>query len=209
MSIGSIGSSAALSSLLQAKGLASDTIDLIEDDLELAQKAGGSQMLATSINGGTVRTALDKQISDDVTSGKLSEEDAAKIGEALDQLEGKTTEAKSGSALAGGAARPAGGGGGGGAGGSSEKTELSRTVTVSGGITTTIITYTDGTTETETSVATEEDIKSSAAKSGKSEDVDKSKSGTDATAKPGAASDPAVQDYLAQIEPGSILEAYA
>lgn len=209
MSIGSIGSSAALSSLLQAKGLASDTIDLIEDDLELAQKAGGSQMLATSINGGTVRTALDKQISDDVTSGKLSEEDAAKIGEALDQLEGKTTEAKSGSALAGGAARPAGGGGGGGAGGSSEKTELSRTVTVSGGITTTIITYTDGTTETETSVATEEDIKSSAAKSGKSEDVDKSKSGTDATAKPGAVSDPAVQDYLAQIEPGSILEAYA
>jgi hypothetical protein len=206
MSIGSIGASAALSSLLQAKGLASDKIDLVEDDLDLAQKASASPTLATSINGGTVRAALDKQISDDVASGKLSEEDAAKIGEALDQLDGKTTEAKSGSAPAGGAGRPAGGGG---AGGTSEKTELSRVVTVSGGITTTIITYTDGTTETETSVATEEDIKSSATKSGKSDDAAKSKSDAEATAKPGATSDPSVQDYLAQIEPGSILEAYA
>lgn len=207
MSIGSIGSSAALSSLLQAKGLASDTIDLVEDDLALAQKASASPTLATSINGGTVRAALDKQISDDVASGKLSKEDAAKIGEALDQLDGKSTEGKSGSAApaAGGAGRPAGGGGG---GGSSEKTELSRVVTVSGGITTTVITYTDGTTETETSVATEEDIKSSAAKSGKGGKSDPAADAKSAQAGE-AMADQTMQDYLSQIEPGSILETYA
>lgn len=227
MTIGSIGSNSALTTSLQAQGLSTNAIKLVETDLQQVQTAGGSS--STSVDGATVRAALDQKISDDVASGKLSQDDADKIGKALDQMDGSatangsaTTASAGGTAGAGhaGGGAPAGGGGG---GGSSEKTELSRTVTVSGGIKTTVITYTDGTTETKTTVDVTD--KDTSAK-GKVEDKDKIEnkgradkngktSGADTDAKAGdkavgdPTADPTTQAYLSQIEPGSLFDAYA
>jgi len=219
MTIGSVNSNSALTSSLQAQGLSTDTIKLVATDLRQVQTAAGST--SSSVDGATVRAALDQKISDDVASGKLSQDDADKIGKALDQMDGTASagaSASSGTAQGGkaGGAPPAGGGGGGG-GGSSEKTELSRTVTVSGGVKTTVITYTDGTTETKTQVdVTDKDSSAKGKVDDKADGKDKTGAASAAkdAKKTGASAyddktDTTAQDYLAKIEPGSLFDAYA
>jgi hypothetical protein len=96
-------------------------------------------------------------------------------------------------AATGGASKAGGGHGGGGGGGddSANKTELSRTVTVSGSVETTVITYTDGTSDTTTGAATSEDQ----ARYG------------DAAAK--ADGDTKAADYLSTIPPGTLVDTEA
>ncbi|MFT3966008.1 MAG: hypothetical protein QM690_09020 [Sphingobium sp.] len=195
MSIGSVGSSNnPLISALRQAGLSSDKIGIVQEDVE--EVVANSIPAGSGVDGLTVRQALDAQIAEDVKSGDLSEEDAAKIAKVLDEMEGKAA-GETAETAGGGEAQGAGGGGpagGGGGGGSTEKTELSRTETVSGGIKTTTITYTDGTTETETSFVSEPDTKSAA--NAAKEDTASNDIRT-------------AQDYLSKIEPGTLFDAYA
>jgi hypothetical protein len=71
---------------------------------------------------------------------------------------------------------------------------MSRTVTISGSTETTIVTYTDGTSETTTSVAS---------------DADKIKYGKPSATDASATGDTAAQDYLSTIEPGSLIDKQA
>jgi hypothetical protein len=189
MTVSAIGSNNPLTSALLAKGLSSDKIKLVEQDLEASVTAATPASGAKPDNA-SVRATLDKRIAADVASGKLSKEDAAAISKVLDeadQASANTDKASGSTAPAGGP--PKGGGGGGGAGGSSEKTELSRTVLITGNIKTTTITYTDGTTETTTGPANgEKSTKDNAATT---------------------SSDSVASNYLAQIEPGSLIDKLA
>ncbi|MET0365316.1 MAG: hypothetical protein ABW169_11760 [Sphingobium sp.] len=193
-SIGSVGASGsnAVVSALQSKGLSQDKIKIVEDDLQEAQ--AGTSTGSQAVDAKAVRAALDSKIADDVASGTLSEEDAATISKALDEMDGTATSgaSASGGAKGAGGARPAGGGGGGG-GGSEEKTELSRTETVSGGVKTTVITYTDGTTETKTTYGATDTSPKAGSSSASASDQDAD----------------AAQNYLSKIEPGTLFDAYA
>jgi hypothetical protein len=186
-------SSTALQTKLVSSGISSAKAELVQSDLDSAIKAAGSGAAAKPAS---VRQALDTQIAADVASGKLSKSDAAAIDKALDKM-GDASIAASGdsetAATGAGGAQAAGGagGGGGGAGGSASKTELSRTVTVSGQIKTTVIAYTDGTSETTTSAANAED------------QTRYGRAGAD------AGEQAKVSDYLASIPPGSLVEAEA
>ncbi|PZU10934.1 hypothetical protein [Sphingomonas sp.] len=178
---------------LESSGLSSAKADLVQSDLNAAvADAGGSGAAKPA----SVREALDKRIAADVASGKLSESDATDIRKTLDKMgdasvtaSADTTSPTTASSTAGQAS--AGKGGGGGGGGEASKTELSRTVTVAGTVKTTIITYTDGTSETTTSTASS---------------ADKSRYGKAAQ----SADRPTTPDtYLASIEPGSLMDTAA
>lgn len=198
-----------LTSKLEAAGLSSDKIDLVEDQLEDVVKTATEQGSGTT-NASAIRSALDAKLEEDVKSGQLSQEDADKITAALDALEGDTaTEDRA----AQNAAACGGGGGGGGAGTSSEKTEVSRTETISGNIKTTTITYDDGTTEEETSAASEAEM---AAASGAAEPEKASGTqGSDqqAAKQQGGSLDDTDQKqlagFLAKFQPGAMFERYA
>ncbi len=192
MAVSAVGSSMSLTSALQNKGLTADKAQLVQK--EVVQSVAASTDLGGMVDGEQVRAKLDKRLSADVKSGKLTEEDAAAVTKLLDETDeievdgadvtvADTGEAK-GSSPAGGA-KGAGPGGGGG-GGSTEKTELSRTVDIVGSIKTTTIKYTDGTSETKSAFTTD--------KSPKDKVADK-----DANAK----------SWLANIEPGSLVDKLA
>jgi hypothetical protein len=190
VSIGSVNSNNALSSALQANGLSADKIALVADDLQQVEQAQGAPV-NTSVDSASVRQALEKKIDEDVKAGKLSQEDATAIKKTLDDMGGasrSTTQASK--AAAGG--KPHGGGGHGGGGGSSQKTILSEVVTVTGALQTTLITYTDDTTDTETQPVTGDSTPSGSSTGGTT-------TGPDQTA----------SDYLSTIDPGSLYTAYA
>ncbi len=235
MTIGLVSTSNPLASSLAMQGLTSSQIELVEADLDEALKnAGVDSGQSTSVDMKSVRAALDAAIADDVKKGNLSQDDAGKIGKALDQMDAAaTTESVEGGASTGGGA-PAGGAGGGGGGGASgsEKTEVSRTVTVSGGVKTTVILYSDGTNDTETSVdlsakdtkaASDSSSETSPSETSPSETSPSETSPSEAGAKSSAAtasaaqsqtgsalpSNISVQDYLSTIPSGSLFSAYA
>lgn len=220
--IGSTGSNNPLALALKAQGLSGDTIKLVEGDLQAVEEstAAPTSKQAPKVDNATVRAALDDKLKADVASGKITQEDADKVNEALDKMDADATNAVSAGGAAAGAAKAGGAGanGGGGGSGESEKTEMSRSVTVSNGIKTTVITYTDGTSETETSVdLSDEDTSKNKVDDGD----DRSKSGDTVKAKPEEKSDPSVsdaygspgkdtvQDYLSKIEPGTLFEIHA
>lgn len=190
-------STTALQTRLVSSGVSTAKAKLVQDDLDSAIKAVGGD---GSTKPASVRAALDQKIAADVASGKLSEEDAATIDKALDRMGDASVAAsgESGSASSQTTAVPAGGGqgggGGAGGGGSASKTELSRIVTVAGAIKTTVITYTDGTSETSTSAASSEDK----ARYGHAAAAE---ADTDPQAKVGA--------FLASVTPGSLMDAEA
>lgn len=164
-------SSDSLLSKLETNGLSASKAQLVESDLSQVEASLGSSTSSSgAIDMQTMRAALDKKIDDDVASGQLSQSDAEAVKKTLDQLDsqtsgasdtstatttGTTTSAQSDSSSA--AQESGGGGGGGGAGGTSGKTEVSETVTITGPLKTTVITYSDGSTATTTTVATETD----------------------------------------------------
>jgi hypothetical protein len=209
MSIGSItsavtsaaSSGSTLASLLQTSGLSADKIKIVEGDLADTRQSLASSMSASvsgTVDSTAFRAAIDAKIADDVASGKLTAKDAEAVGKALDQIEGTASGATPtqwsslGQAAAAGTARPAGGHGGG--GGGDTKTEVSRVETVAGGIMTTVITYSDGSTETQTSVTTEPDTGSTNATSG---------------TKTGKSDEQKAQDYLASLQPGTLFNVMA
>ena len=196
MPISAISSNAVLTSALKADGLSADKIKTVETDLQQVEKASGASG-AAGVNGAGVRAALEKKIDDDVKSGKLSKEDATAISKALDDMDGSAAQtAATAKAPPGGGAHGGGhggGGGGGGDGGSAAKTVQSETETITGATLTTVTTYTDGTTTTTNTVATEQDI----AKYGKASSPE---------AASAAATKDAASDYLATIEPGSLID---
>lgn len=184
--IGAITVTNPLVSKLEANGLSEAKAKLVQSEMDAAVKdATSAGADGSKPDGASVRAALDKRVSADVASGKLSKEDAAEVKTTLDQIDAQSgSNATSGSAPSGSVQH-----GGGGGGGSTSKTELSRTVTISDPIKTTVITYTDGTTKTSTSVATTSDDQR--------------------YAKPNAAQasqQDATQSYLSTIEPGSLVD---
>ncbi len=197
MAVGAVGSSTTLTSALQAKGLSSDKAQLVQQDL--VQSVTDSTDLDGTIDGKEVRAKLDKQISADVKSGKLTEDDAAAIGKLLDKTDeidlvdgnaaSSSTADTAQASPAGGAGGPGGaggGGGGGGGGGSTEKTELSRTVEIAHNVKTTTIKYTDGTSEVKTGFTPDKGPKEKVA--------------ADAT------KDANAKKWLAKIEPGTLVD---
>jgi len=158
MTISSISTINPLQKQLETKGLTSAKANLVASDVS-ASIPQGSGATPASITA-PVRAAIDAKISADVSSGKLSEKDAAAVRKTLDDATAApsgTTGAPSGVAATGATAGKGSGGGahggGGGGGSDSAKTILSEAVTVTGSTETTVITYTDGTTSTETGTA--------------------------------------------------------
>jgi hypothetical protein len=201
MTLGTIGSSTSILKTLETQGLSEPKAKLVQSQIDTATQAA-SGLSGTKPEIASVRGALDQKIAADVASGALSQEDAAKVSKTLDDLQA----AEGGATAATGAASPttaaateasgggaAAGGGGGGGGGSSEKTELSRSVIVTGAMKTTTITYTDGTTTTEVSASTGGDAKQAAG----AKPVDIAGAGA------------ADAEYKPKIEPGILVDALA
>lgn len=206
MSIGSItsavtsaaSSGSTLASLLQTSGLSADKIKIVEGDLADTRQSLASSMSASvsgTVDSTAFRAAIDAKIADDVASGKLTAKDAEAVGKALDQIEGAASGASASTDASGAASVTAAAAGGhGGGGGGDTKTEVSRVETVAGGIMTTVITYSDGSTETQTSVTTDPDTGSTNATSG---------------TKTGKSDEQKAQDYLASLQPGTLFNVMA
>jgi hypothetical protein len=168
-SISASATSAWLAKDLASSGLSADKAKVAASDLldaavtSLAANPGESD--------GDFRTALVSQIDQDVSSGKLSQDDADSIKKWLDQtasagdLEATgdqtstdgtadPSDATSSDAAPSDATRS---GDAAASGSLMGKTEVSRMVTVSGSIKTTMIAYSDGSSETETTSATASD----------------------------------------------------
>jgi hypothetical protein len=148
---------------LEGNGVSATKAQIVEDDLSQVMASAGSAATASApVDMKAMRAALDKKIDEDVSSGKLSASDATAVKKTLDDMDaqagtsGDTQTAATATAQSdgSGAAKSAGGGGGGGA---STKTEVSETVTITGPLKTTIITYSDGSTVTSTTVASQAD----------------------------------------------------
>ncbi|WP_206239269.1 hypothetical protein [Novosphingobium terrae] len=199
-----------LLSKLEANGLSADKAQLVENDLANAFADTASGSTSGTVDVKSVRAALDQKIDEDVASGKLSASDATAVKKTLDDLDAQSSgtstqsstaatttatasdsSASTSSAQSSGSGSGSGGAGGAGGGGSSTKTELSETVTVSGGIKTTVITYTDGTTSTTTTAATDQDQQKYGSKQ----------------AEQAAAS--TASKYLSTIQPGSLFQVMA
>lgn len=186
---------------LEANGLSADKAQVVENDLSgvLSDTTGSG---SGPVDSASVRAALDQKIDEDVASGKLSQSDATAVKKTLDDLDAQASGSgaataqtssasdSSGSAAAGGSSA-SGGAGGAGGGGSSTKTEVSETVTVSGGIKTTVITYSDGTTSTTTTAASQQD----------EQKYDKQPAQ--------AAAESTASKYLSTIRPGSLFQLMA
>lgn len=202
MTISSVSSTSSdfLLTKLETNGLSASKAQLVEDDLsEISATASSDASASGPVDMKAMRAALDKKIDADVSSGKLSASDAAAVKKTLDDMDAQgsgsgdagqtqTSAASSTQADGAGAAHSSGGGGG----GASAKTEVSETVTVSGPLKTTIITYSDGSTATSTTVASPADEQ----KYGKSS----SQSG---------ATDSIATQYLATLAPGSLFNQMA
>ncbi len=156
MSIASVGSrdaaySALLSSRLQAQGLSAQKTALVLGDAKVALEK------IQSVRGGppdkaAIRDALESRIAADVASGRLTEADAKTVNDTLDQIDPQGAPPAHSQGAGGHKGGGPHGGGGEGGGGSANKTELSETVTVTGKLKKTTILYTDGTTESTTTV---------------------------------------------------------
>ena len=156
MSIASVGSrdaaySALLSSRLQSQGLSAQKTALVLGDAKVALEK------IQSVRGGppdkaAIRDALESRIAADVASGRLTEADAKTVNDTLDQIDPQGAPPAHSQGAGGHKGGGPHGGGGEGGGGSANKTELSETVTVTGKLKKTTILYTDGTTESTTTV---------------------------------------------------------
>ena len=200
MSIASVGSrdaaySALLSSRLQAQGLSAQKTALVLGDAKVALEK------IQSVRGGppdkaAIRDALESRIDADVASGRLTEADAKTVNYTLDQIDPQGAAPAHSQGVGGHKGGGPHGGGGEGGGGSANKTELSETVTVTGQLKKTTILYTDGTTESTTTV-----LGNSAkdSKYVKSPVYDLMK----ASAETNGAADK-TRNYLATLDPGSL-----
>ena len=200
MSIASVGSrdaaySALLSSRLQAQGLSAQKTALVLGDAKVALEK------IQSVRGGppdkaAIRDALESRIAADVASGKLTEADAKTVNDTLDQIDPQSPSPAHPQDAGGHKGGGPHGGGGEGGGGSANKTELSETVTVTGKLKKTTILYTDGTSESTTTVLSDSAKDS---KYVKSPVYDLMK----ASAETNAAADK-TRNYLATLDPGSL-----
>jgi hypothetical protein len=200
MSIASVGSrdaaySALLSSRLQAQGLSAQKTALVLGDAKVALEK------IQSVRGGppdkaAIRDALESRIAADVASGKLTEADAKTVNDTLDQIDPQSPPPAHPQDAGGHKGGGPHGGGGEGGGGSANKTELSETVTVTGKLKKTTILYTDGTSESTTTVLSDSAKDS---KYVKSPVYDLMK----ASAETNAAADK-TRNYLATLDPGSL-----
>jgi hypothetical protein len=200
MSIASVGSrdaaySALLSSRLQAQGLSAQKTALVLGDAKVALEK------VQSVRGGppdkaAIRDALESRIAADVASGKLTEADAKTVNDTLDQIDPQSPPPAHPQDAGGHKGGGPHGGGGEGGGGSANKTELSETVTVTGKLKKTTILYTDGTSESTTTVLSDSAKDS---KYVKSPVYDLMK----ASAETNAAADK-TRNYLATLDPGSL-----
>jgi hypothetical protein len=224
MTISSVSATASDSFLsrLETNGLSASKAQLVEDDLSQVESSSGSTgSSSSSIDMQTMRAALDAKIDEDVSSGKLSETDAAAVRKTLDQMGGQTDDTgttgqssaattKAAATQSEGAAQTGASGGatGGGAGGSTAKTEVSETVTINGPLKTTVITYSDGSTQTTTTVATETD-EQKYGKQQASQDAAATANAADTSAASNAGTNTAAMKYLSTLAPGTLFSQMA
>ncbi|MGE5506808.1 MAG: hypothetical protein ACM31L_20470 [Actinomycetota bacterium] len=136
---------------LQNSGLSADKAKLVQSDIESAVDQAKDASAGSRPDRASVRDAIDKKLTADVSAGKLTSQEADQVRQTLDQIDQRMA---AGGPPPGGPPPGGAGGGGGGAGASqdssSSKTEVSRTSTTSGNVTTIVITYSDGSKETKT-----------------------------------------------------------
>ncbi|MCE7795558.1 hypothetical protein LWE61_03195 [Sphingobium sufflavum] len=97
-----------MSNSLQAKGLSSRTIVLIQSDLKDAlQTSSGT---SPKVSDTDVRARLDARLAEEVVSGKISAEDAATVGQTLDEADAAAKGDASATTHAGGGVKSGGGG---------------------------------------------------------------------------------------------------
>lgn len=189
ISLGTGGTTNPLLRTLEAQGLSATKAGLVGKDLEASLTQVSGSISSGKPDVAAVRDVLDKRIADDVSSGALSQEDAAKINKTLDTMQADASGGTDTDAAAPVTSQAKGSGAhGGGSGGAASKTEASRTVTVAGGMKTTTITYTDGSTETTTAIASSADDAKAA------------------EAHPSAVEANATNAYAPQIAPGSLVD---
>jgi hypothetical protein len=209
ISLGSSGTSATNPFLqaLEANGLSDAKANLVGNDLVTAFEQATPDS-SGSVSASDIRAKLDAQIASDVAAGKLTQSDADAVTKTLDQIQGQPSDTDAGTgataapadvtsaseaAITDGSDVSAGGGGGGGGGGSS-KTEIGESITVSGSIKTTTITYSDGTTLIETAEATDADKQKYGKKNVEAVEAEANKQASTAKA------------YLSQTKPGSLFD---
>lgn len=168
MSVTAVTSGAEVTNLLRGTGLTSYQTRLSEtqaDDLQQAQLQQTAAISASAINADALRQALVAQIDSDVADGKLSQEDATQVKQALGLADTENasedsaaSDEDSGGLVTHSTTQAAGHAGGGAGGGSeSEPSEISRTESIANGVKTTVILYDDGTTETQVTYTTTPD----------------------------------------------------
>lgn len=140
-----------------------------------------------------MRDALDRRIQQDVQAGIISESDAAAVRKTLDEIDAqnRADETAAADAAQSNNAASVQAGTSGSTDSTAIRTVLTETVTITGPLKTTVTTYTDGTSETTTTVATPQDALTYGQQS------------SDATAANTAANTIAMQ-YLATIEAGTL-----
>ena len=90
MTISSVTATNPLLKQLEANGLSADKAKLVATDLAAATAttAGNTGTVTSSVS---VRAALDTRIAADVSSGKLSKDDAAAVKKTLDQVDAQSS----------------------------------------------------------------------------------------------------------------------
>ncbi len=197
---------------LEANGLSDAKANLVGNDLVTAFEQSTPDS-SGSVSASDIRAKLDTQIASDVASGKLTQSDADAVKKTLDQIQGQSDDAGSDASTSaatapadvtsaseaaitdGSDASSSAGGGGGGGGG---KTEVGESITVSGSIKTTTITYSDGTTLIETAEATDADERKYGKKNVEAAVAEQTKDAAKQASKS--------KDYLAQTPPGTLFD---
>ncbi|WP_068090177.1 hypothetical protein [Novosphingobium rosa] len=149
---------------LAANNLAAVNAQIAQD--AQTNPADGNNLDASAsdtVDAATVRATLDQRIAQDVASGTLSDSDAAAVRLTLDEIDGGASQTSAttssqqsntnnnASAVQASADNAT-------VNGTAARTVLTQTVTIEGGVMTTVTFYSDGTQETTTTVATPEDV---------------------------------------------------
>lgn len=137
---------------LEKNGLSPTTAAAVSKEIDAAVQSSSTDSSGRP-DRTSVRANIDAKIKADVQSGTLTQEQADMVTKTLDAMDQKLSQ--QGGPPAGGppvGGPPPGGGdqGGGESSSSSSKTEISESSVVSGGMKTTTVVYSDGSTETTT-----------------------------------------------------------
>ncbi|WP_206244496.1 hypothetical protein [Novosphingobium terrae] len=145
---------------LAANNLAAINAQIAQDAQTNPSDSSLEASASETVDMETMRATLEQRIAQDVASGNLSDSDATTVRLTLDEIDGNAsstsqtnatnTQTNDTSAVQAGNNAAVNG--------TTARTVVTQTVTIEGGVMTTVTFYSDGTQETTTSVATPDDV---------------------------------------------------